>query len=485
MAFKNIKEFIDKLQQKGLLLRIKEEIDPELEVSAIVNRVVKHNGPALLFENPKGSSYPIVTNLFGSEERMKLALGIDDFSEITERIDEILKIEPKGSIFDKIKLLPKLYEMSKFLPKHTEDGPAQEIITKEPDLLKFPHLKLWPHDGGRFITLPLVFTKDIDGKRNCGMYRMQVFDERTTGMHWHPNKDGARHYLSYKKQNKRMPVAVALGGPPEVIYAATCPLPFGFDEMLFAGFLRKSPVSMVRCKTIDMEVPAEAEIVLEGYILPDEEREEGPFGDHTGYYSPVCKFPVFHIDCITHRKDPIYPATVVGKPPMEDCYIAKATSIIFLPLIKMLIPEIIDINLPIEGVFHNLAIVKIKKEYPGAGRKVASSLWGLGQLALTKVIIITEDDVDIHNYSELTWKVLSNIDPKRDIFFQEGPVDILDHASSYFGFGGKMAIDATKKTKEEGMQRAWPEEAIMDEAIERAVAEKFRAMFLDIREQKI
>lgn len=473
MAFENIRAFIKELLEKGLLLKIDEEVDPELEVSAIVNRVVKNNGPALLFEHPKGSSYPLVTNLFGSDERMKLALSINNFSEITERIDELFKIEPK-ELFDKIRLLPKLSKMAQFFPKDVKDAPCQEIVIKEPDLLKFPHLKLWPRDGGRFVTLPLIFTKDINGKRNCGMYRMQIFDKKTTGMHWHPNKDGARHYLSYKKERKRMPVAVALGGPPEVIYAATAPLPYGFDEMIFAGFLRKSPVSMVKCKTIDIEVPAESEIVLEGYILPDEKREEGPFGDHTGYYSPVCKFPVFHIDCITHRKDPIYPATVVGKPPMEDCYIAKATSRIFLPLIKRIIPEIIDIDLPLEGIFHNLATIKIKKEYPGAGRKVAHGLWGLPQLATTKVIVIVEDDVDIHNPSELVWKVLSNIDPKRDVFFVEGPVDILDHASPYFGFGGKMAIDATRKTKEEGMVRPWPEEVIMDEAIERLVEKKLK-----------
>lgn len=472
MAFKNIREFIERLTKDGLLLRIKEEVDPELEVSAIVNRVIKNNGPALLFENLKDSSFPLVTNLFGSIERVNIALGVSSLSQIAERIEEIFETEPKGGLLDKIKLLPKLYEASQFFPNITKNAPCQEIIRDEPNLLEFPHLKLWPDDGGRFITLPLVFTKGRDGKRNCGMYRMQIFDEKTTGMHWHPNKDGAKHYLSYKKGKEKMPVAVALGGSPSVIYSATAPLPFGFDEMLFAGFLRKSPVSMVKCKTIDIEVPAESEIILEGYILPDEEREEGPFGDHTGYYSSIEKFPVFHIDCITHRKEPIYPATVVGKPPMEDCYIAKATSIIFLPLIKRLIPEIIDINLPIEGVFHNLAIVKIKKEYPGAGRKVASALWGFGQLATTKVIVIVPDDVDVHNLSDVSWRVLSNIDPRRDVFFVDGPVDILDHASPYFGFGSKMGIDATRKTRNEGMERPWPKEAIQDEKIERLVGEK-------------
>ncbi|MEW6679399.1 MAG: menaquinone biosynthesis decarboxylase [bacterium] len=472
MAFKNIREFIERLEKEGELLRIKEEIYCELEVSCITNRVSKNNGKALYFENPKGSNVPIVTNLFGSFRRMEIAIG--EFSEISRRIDELFEIKEPNGLIDKIKFLPRLFEMSQFFPKIVKDAPCQEIIDEKPDLLKFPHLKLWPKDGGRFITLPLVFTKDLDGKRNCGMYRMQIFDEKTTGMHWHPGKDGARHYSSYKKEGKKMEVAVALGGPPEVIYSATSPLPFGFDEMLFAGFLRKAPVEMTKCKTIDLEVPAEAEIVLEGYILPDETRDEGPFGDHTGYYSEVSKFPVFHINCITHRKNPIYPATVVGKPPMEDCFIAKTSSIIFLPFIKRLIPEIVDMNLPIEGVFHNLAIVSIKKEYPGALRKVASALWGLGQLSTTKVLVMVDEDIDVNNLSDVSWRVLSNISPKRDIFFVDGPVDILDHASPYLGYGSKMAIDGTKKTKEGGMQREWPGEAIMDKNIEALVSQKWK-----------
>ncbi|MEW6103463.1 MAG: menaquinone biosynthesis decarboxylase [bacterium] len=469
-GFKNIREFIEGLEKEGKLLRIKKEIDPELEVSCITNRVCKNNGKALYFENPKGSKYPLVTNLFGSFERMKMALGVLEFSEICKRIEEIFEIKPSSGIIDKIKFLPKLFEVSQFFPKVVKDAPCQEIIEEKPDLLKFPHLKLWPKDGGRFITLPLVFTKDVNGKRNCGMYRMQIFDEKTTGMHWHPGKDGARHYSSYKKAGKKMPVAVALGGPPEVIYSATSPLPYGFDEMLFAGFLRKAPVEMVKCKTIDLEVPAEAEIVLEGYILPDEERNEGPFGDHTGYYSEISKFPVFHINCITHRKEPIYPATVVGKPPMEDCFIAKATSIIFLPLIKMLIPEIVDMNLPIEGVFHNLTIVSIKNEYPGTVRKVVSAIWGLGQISGTKIIVIVDENIDVHNLSDVCWRVLSNIDPRRDIFFVDGPLDILDHASYSFGYGSKMAIDGTKK-------ESYPDETIMNPEIETLVDKKWKGIF--------
>jgi len=444
MPFKNIREFITELEKKGELLRIKEEINPELEVSCIVNRVCKNRGKALLFENPKGFKYPIVTNLFGSDFRMEIGLGGSPF-EISKRIGEILELKPPGGMIDKIKFLPKLFDFSGFFPKVVKDGPSQEIVDEKPNLLKFPHLKLWPKDGGKFITLPLVFTKDMQGRRNCGMYRMQIFDEKTTAIHWHPNKDGARHYREYERLKKRMEVAVALGGCPATIYSATAPLPPNLDEMAFAGFLREKPVEMVKCKTIDMEVPAEAEIVLEGYINPGEKGDEGPFGDHTGYYSGIEKFPVFHINCITHRKDPIYPATVVGKPPMEDCYIAKATSIIFLPIIKMLIPEIVDINLPIEGVFHNLCIVSIKNEYPGVVQKVASGLWGIGQISTTKVIVIVDEGVDVHNLSDVTWRVLSNIDPRRDIFFVDGPVDILDHASPYFGYGSKMAIDGTKK----------------------------------------
>ncbi|HAW49747.1 TPA: menaquinone biosynthesis decarboxylase, partial [bacterium] len=471
MMFKDIRDFIAHLEEKGLLLRIKEGVGPELEVACIVNRVVKACGKALFFENPIGFQYPIATNLFGSDERVSIAIG--DILDIQKRISMFIKPSIPKTMIDKVKFIPKLYEISKFIPKKISNAPSQEIVVEEPDLSKFPHLKLWPKDGGKFITLPLVFTKDPDtGMQNCGIYRMQVFDKKTTGMHWHPNKDGARHYRKYKERKEKMPVAVSLGGPPSVIFSACSPLPPDFDEMIFAGFLQKSPVEMTRCKTIEIDVPAYSEIVFEGYVDTEELRDEGPFGDHTGYYSEIHPFPVFHLTCITHRKNPIYPATVVGKPPMEDCFIARAISEIFLPVIKMLIPEIVDINLPFEGVFHNLAIVSIKKEYPGVVRKVASSLWGLGQMANTKVFVIVDSDVSLENLSEVVWKVLSNIDPRRDIFFVDGPVDILDHASPYFGYGSKVAIDGTRKTREDGIQRSIPEEAIQDPKIEVLVEKK-------------
>ncbi len=394
MAYKDLREFIRVLEEKGLLIRVKEPVSYELEITEIADRVVKASGPALLFENVNGYSTPLLINAFGSQERMELALG--NIKKITERINELLAFEPPKGLLEKVLFLPKLHEMSQFIPKRIKNGPCQEVIIKEPNILKFPILKCWPNDGGRFITLPMVFTVDTEtDKRNVGMYRMQVYDETTCGMHWHIHKGGARHYRRYCKLNKRMEIAVAIGCDPATIYASTAPLPDGVDEMLFAGFLRKEPVELVKCATIDLEVPAYSEIVLEGYMEPGELRQEGPFGDHTGFYSPEDLYPVFHITCITHRKDAIYPATVVGKPPMEDCFLAKATERIFLPLLRFQLPEIMDINLPIEGVFHNCAIVSIKKEYPGQAKKVIHSLWGMGQMMFTKIIIVVDSDIDI------------------------------------------------------------------------------------------
>jgi 4-hydroxy-3-polyprenylbenzoate decarboxylase len=469
MAFSNLSDFIKLLKERRVLVEVEEEVDPNLEITAIVEKVLEKRGPALLFKRVKGSDIPLVINLFGTDERMGMALGKKP-AEIGEEIESWLKpVSPKGFL-DKLRLIPKIAELSSFFPKIVKSAPCQEII-EEPNLYKFPHLKCWPKDAGRFITLGLVFTKSLSGDQNCGIYRMQVFDKETCGMHWHPGKGGALCYKEYKRAGKRMDVAVALGGPPEAIYAASAPLPQGFDEMIFAGFLRKRPIEMVNCKTVDIQVPAQAEIVLEGYI--EGEREEGPFGDHTGYYSAPAEFPVFHLTLITHRKSPIYPATIVGRPPKEDVFLAKATERIFLPFIKAIIPEIVDINLPEEGAFHNCCIVSIKKSYPGQAKKVASAIWGLGQLSLTKVLIIVEEDVNVHNISEVSWKCFSNIDPKRDFLFTEGSVDILDHASPYFGYGSKVAIDATKKTEEEGMCREWPEEIKMYSGIEEMVEERW------------
>ena len=482
MAYKDLREFIQLLERKGLLKRIKVEVDPILEISEINDRVVKAGGPALFFEKPKGAKFPCVVNLFGSYERMKLALKVDDFDEIGKEILEFINPEIPRNFLQKLKQLSKLKKLANFLPKYVKNGPCKEVIIKEnPSLDIFPILKTWPKDGGRFITLPLVFTKDPEtGERNCGMYRMQVYDSRTTAIHWHVHKDGARHYKKAENMGKRLEVAVAIGADPAVIYAATAPLPEGIDEMLFAGFIRKQPVQMVKCETIDMEVPANAEIVLEGYCSPGEKRLEGPFGDHTGYYSLQDEYPVFHITCITHRKDAIYTATIVGKPPMEDCYIAKATERIFLPILKRQIPEIVDINLPIEGVFHNIAIVAINKRYPGHARKVMYALWGMGQMSFTKIIIVVDAWVNVHDISEVIWRIGNNVDPKRDVVIVEGPLDVLEHASYIASYGGKMGIDATKKWKSEGFLRQWPEEIIMTEDIKKLVQKRWKEYKIDV-----
>ena len=423
MAYNDLRDFIKVLESKGLLHRVKVEVDPVLEIAEITDRMCKspYGGKALFFEKVKGSQIPVVTNIFGSFERMCLALEIESLDDIGRRIEKLLNQSPPKTFKEKIKAVFELIEVSKYLPKKVNKAPCQEVINHEPDLSKLPILKTWPLDGGRFITFPMVFTRDPDsGKQNCGMYRMHVYDEKTTGMHWHIHKDGATHYRKYKELGKRMPVAVAIGGDPTVIYSSTAPLPYGVDEMVFAGFLRKKPVEMVKCITSDIEVPANAEIVLEGYVEPGELRDEGPFGDHTGFYSPVDKFPVFHITCITQRKNPLYPATVVGKPPMEDCYMGKATERIFLPLLRMQFPEIVDMNLPMEGVFHNAAIISIKKQYPGHGKKIINGLWGMGQLSFSKLIIVVDDDVDVQDLSTTAWKVLNNVDWRRDIIISEG-----------------------------------------------------------------
>lgn len=476
MAYKDLREFIKVLEERGLLKRIPVEVDPVLEIAEINDRVVKQGGPALFFERPKGSRFPCVVNLFGSFERMRLALEVNDLDEIGQRMLEFLEPEIPTNIIEKLKMLPKLKKLSDFLPRYVKSGPCKEVIIKDnPSLDIFPVLKTWPLDGGRFITLPMVFTKDPEtGIRNCGMYRMQVYDERTTGMHWHMHKDGARHYRKAEAMGKRLEVAVAIGSDPATIYSATAPLPEGIDEMLFAGFLRQEPVELVKCETVDLEVPANAEIVLEGYCEPFERKIEGPFGDHTGYYSLQDEFPVFHITCITHRRDAIYPATIVGKPPMEDCFIAKATERIFLPLIKKQIPEIVDMNLPIEGVFHNIAIVSIDKRYPGHARKVMYALWGMGQLSFTKIIIVMDRDVNVQDISEVLWRIGNNVDPKRDVVIVEGPLDVLEHASPIPAYGGKMGIDATKKWPSEGFTRPWPPDIKMSEEIVRLVTERWK-----------
>lgn len=476
MAYKNLREFINLLEEKNLLLRVKHEVSCELEITEIADRMVKKDGPALLFENVLGHNFPVVINTFASYERMQLALEVRDINDIAKRITDLLTMEPPDTIWQKILMLPKLHELSQFIPKRVKSGPCKDVIIKgdDVDVLKFPVLKCWPMDAGRFITLPMVFTKDIQTQRmNVGMYRMQVFDEKTCGMHWHIHKDGARQYKRYEEANQRMEIAVVIGADPASMYAATCPLPESIDEMLFAGFLRREPVELIRCETVDIDVPAQAEIVLEGYIDPYERRIEGPFGDHTGFYSPADEYPIFHITCITHRKDAIYPCTIVGKPPMEDCFFGKATERIFLPLLKLQLPEIVDMNLPLEGIFHNCVIASIKKEYVGQAKRVMHAIWGMGQMMFTKVIIIVDDTVDVHNLSEVTWKVLNYIDPRRDISFVDGPLDVLNHASNIAEYGSKMGIDATTKGASEGMSREWPTLIAMDEKIKKLVDEQW------------
>ncbi len=476
MAYKDLREFLKVLEGRGLLKRIKAEVDPILEIAEINDRVVKARGPALFFENPKGFKFPVLVNAFGSFERMRLALEVESLDEIGLRMLEFLEPEIPTNLIEKLKALPKLKRLADFLPKYVKSAPCKEVVIRDnPSLDIFPILKTWPGDGGRFITLPMVFTKDPEtGIRNCGMYRMHVYDSRTTGMHWHVHKDGAKHYRKAEMLGRRLEVAVAIGSDPAVMYSSTAPLPEDIDEMLLAGFLRKSPVELVKCETVDLEVPANAEIVLEGYCEPYERRIEGPFGDHTGYYSIADEYPVFHITCITHRRDAIYPATIVGRPPMEDCYIGKATERIFLPLIRKQVPEIVDMNLPLEGVFHNIAIVSIDKRFPGHARKVMYALWGMGQMSFTKAIVVVDRWVDVQNLSEVVWRMGNNVDPKRDIVIVEGPLDVLEHASNIPAYGGKVGIDATKKLPSEGFNRPWPDDISMSEEIVRLVTKRWK-----------
>ncbi|MGM0601842.1 MAG: menaquinone biosynthesis decarboxylase [Bacillota bacterium] len=474
MSYESLRDFIKMLEENNELIRVKTEVNADLEITEIADRVVKKGGPALLFENIKNSDMPVLINAFGSYKRMELALEVENLNQIGSRIEDYLNTPIPENLFDKIKVLPLLKEVSDFFPVTVKNAPCQEVIKEEVDLSEIPVLKCWPEDGGKFFTLPLVFTKNIKtGQQNMGMYRMQVYDKNTTGMHWHIHKDGAANYRDYLNENKKMEVAVAVGADPATIYSSTAPLPPQIDEMIFSGFLRKKPVEMVQCKTVDLKVPANAEIILEGYVDPEELKREGPFGDHTGYYSLADDYPVFHVQTITHRKNPIYNATIVGKPPMEDCFIAKATERIFLPLLKMTLPEVVDMNLPLEGVFHNCAVISIEKSYPGHAKKVMHALWGMGQMMYTKMIIIVDADVDVQDLSTVAWKVFNNIDAGRDVVILEGPLDALDHASPRARIGNKMGIDATKAWAEEGHKREWPPEIDMSKNIKEMVDRKW------------
>lgn len=478
MAFDDLQQFMSALDRKKELKRIPFEVDPYLEITEFADRAVKNNGPALLFEKPKGSNVPLLINAFASDRRMAMALGVDNLQEIADRITELKELKKPQGLMGAVKMLPKLGELANIFPKTVSDGACKEVIRhKDFSLDEFPILHCWPQDGGRFITLPLVFsTSRRSGKPNCGMYRMQVFDERTCGMHWQTHKQGADHYRQLKAegQDMRMPISVAIGADPTVTFAAIAPLPPDIDEMMFAGFLRNSPVRMVKSETNDLLVPADAEIVLEGYVDLGELREEGPFGDHTGFYSLEDDYPVFHVTCVTHRKKPVYGATIVGPPPMEDFWMGKAIERIFLPLMKLQLHEVVDICMPAEGVFHNLMLVSIRKSFPGHARKVMHSIWGTGQAMFSKCIVVVDEDVNVQDVSEVAWKALNNIDPQRDIEMVMGPIDSLDHASRLPNYGSKMGVDATRKWPQEGFTRRWPDVLKMDATVKQKVDSLWR-----------
>lgn len=446
MAYKDLQHFIEALHAKGELKFIDAKVSSELEITEITDRISKKHGPALLFRNVEGSDYPVLMNAMGRYDRMSMGLGADKLDDIGDEISKYLDIGNYLSIKKLIRCIPRMLRLLNIFPRKSKfRGECQQVIEREVDLDTLPVLKCWPEDAGRFITLPLVFTKDLKSKQqNVGMYRLQILDKTSTGMHWHKHKDGSEIYKAYKDNRQRMPVSVALGCDPAITYAATAPLPKMIDEMMLAGWLRKSRVKMVKCITNDIYVPSNAEIVLEGYVDPMEELVlEGPFGDHTGYYSLADYYPKFHVTCITHKKNAVYPATVVGKPPMEDCYMAKATERIFLPVLKLQMPELVDLNLPLEGVFHNCAIVSIRNRYPGCARKIMNSIWGMGQMMYTKLIVVVDETVNVQRLAEVRDAVLKNVNGLDSLFLSEGPLDALDHSSNMAMFGSRLGIDVT------------------------------------------
>ncbi len=517
MPYDDIREWIKALDRAGELKRVTVEVDPVLEITEIADRVMKKTGPALLFENVKGHrGSKVLINQFGSERRMNLALGVESLDEIADRLRMFMDVKSPQGLLEKIKMLPMLADLGRFFPKTVNTGPCKEVIQHDGfSLLELPVLQCWPQDAGRFITLPLVITKDPrNGKRNVGMYRMQVYDTTSTGMHWQRHKIGAEHYRNAMRQSAsptlanpatlghpsavdimartgggareaesapkgKLEVAVAIGTDPISTFCAIVPAPPDIDEFMIAGFLRQKPVELVKCETVDLEVPANSEIVLEGYVHLDELRTEGPFGDHTGFYSLDDLYPVFHVTCVTHRKDPIYSTTIVGKPPMEDAWMGKAVERIFLPLMKMTIPELVDVNLPVEGVFHNLMIVSIRKSYPGQARKVMNAIWSLGQAMFTKCIVVVDEDCDVQDIREVVLRAFNNIDPERDIQFTLGPVDSLDHASRLPDFGSKMGVDATRKWPSEGFTRPWPDEITMSQEVKERVDRMWKSLGID------
>ena len=447
MAYRNLQSFLRKLEEHNELIKIDVPVSTELEMTEVADRVSKAQGPALLFQNAEGYDYPVAMNVMGSEKRMSMALGADNLDDIGREIEKYLNLENYLSVSGLVKSIPRLLRLLHVFPRRSfRKGNCQQVIEKEPDLFSLPVLKCWPQDAGRFFTLPLVFTKEAGSRRqNVGMYRMQILDRTSTAMHWHKHKDGSEIFQSYAAEGRKMPVAVALGCDPAITYAATSPLPKMIDEMMFAGWLRKARVKLVKCITNDIYVPADAEFVLEGYVDTKEDLvREGPFGDHTGYYSLADEYPRFHVTCITHRREPVYPATVVGKPPMEDCYMAKATERIFLPFLRLQIPELADMNLPLEGVFHNCAIVSVRSRYPGAARKVMNAIWGMGQMMYTKMIVTVNESVDVRDLSKVRDAVLQNVRGRESLFFSNGPLDALDHSSGTALYGCRLGVDATE-----------------------------------------
>ena len=478
MALRDLREWIALLEREGELHRISAEVDPHLEVTEIVDRTVKAGGPALLFERPKGSTHPLLINQFGTERRMCLAFGVERLDDVAAKLADVLEMQPPEGLAAKVRGLRMLKSIADSRPKVVRSGPSQEVVLRgdEVDLGLLPVMTCWPGDAGPFVTLPAVITHDPrTGGRNVGMYRLQVLGPRSTAMHWQLHKDGRADYLF---SDGRLEVAVALGLDPVTAYSASAPLPKHIDELMLAGFLRGEPVELVKGVSVDIEVPAQAEIVLEGSVARDDLVDEGPFGDHTGYYTPAEPFPVFHVTAMTMRRDAVYPSIVVGKPPQEDAWLGKATERIFLPAIRMSVPEIVDYDLPVAGAFHNLAIVSIRKSFPGHARKVMNALWGLGLLSLTKGIVVVDAHVDVHDYEQVLFYAGANVDPKRDVVIGEGPLDHLDHAPTLQFLGGKIGIDATAKSPAEGA-REWPPEIEMAAEVRELVDRRWAEYGLD------
>lgn len=473
MAYKDLKQFVDRLRREGEIVEVSRPVDPHLEITEIADRAVKKGGPALLFTNVTGHSMPVLINAFASQRRMELALETDSVDAIAAEIDALLTPELPRSIMEKLKMLPMLARLQDLAPREVRNAQCQHIVdTANPSLAELPIITCWPDDGGPYITLGQVFTRHPEsGKLNIGMYRLQKFDDQTLGMHWQRHKGGAEHYRVAEEMGRRLEAAVVLGPDPSMIYASTAPLPEDISEYMLAGFLRRSPVETVRGVTVDIPVPANSQIVLEGYVEPGERRMEGPFGDHTGFYSLADMYPVFHLTAVTTCRSPLYPTTVVGRPPMEDGWLGKATERIFLPLIRKTLPEVVDINLPVEGIFHNFAIVSINKRYPGHARKVMHALWGLGQMMFTKYIIVLDAHANVHDMQEVIWRLGTATDPKRDLELASGPTDVLDHAAAIPDFAGKLGFDATRKWADEGYDRQWPDEIAMTPEVRARVDE--------------